>query len=338
MTEATIIAAFIGGGLIYHSLKAHHLRRRIEDVPTSRIATAPQGLVEVQGYAWPLKSKYGKDEIQYTLEGKSAVYHKLVIEEKKGSAKNSRWVEVHSEEHASPFLIFDESGAAMVIPLKADLQIYKQTRSWGSLDDNARMALNGLIPSGGVLVNLFRQYRVIESYILVGSPVYALGTFRTAVREAVVSPAEGYQEFRRKLGRALASVHRLSSNHLRGSARDIASSFHQAAKSAQLAIARGIEPSNSSHSSIAPPPWPPGGTHPHTSGTAALKKPAFVPEPQLLPAGTIAHETSHPLVLADCHQTHLIARFGLLNQLKMLGGAVLIALAVVDFIFNFTGK
>ena len=61
----------LGGGayLIYNGFKNLSKHRKAQDTATSRISSAPQGFVEIQGYAWPKETFLHKN-----LDGRKCVY------------------------------------------------------------------------------------------------------------------------------------------------------------------------------------------------------------------------------------------------------------------------
>lgn len=125
-----------------------HRRRAIADTPTSRIASAAQGYVELSGSGQPLDFP----PLLSHLAALPCLWYRYLLEEKTGSDK---WRTVGSGESDAAFIIDDGSGRCVVDVEGAEiLTHHKQT--W--VKDNARHT---------------------EWILLAGDPIYALGEFRS---------------------------------------------------------------------------------------------------------------------------------------------------------------
>ena len=84
--QAVGVAIVFCGGLLYNAIKKYKTVRKIEDTAKSNIATAPQGYVEFQGFAWPMQKS-----VQCT-RGFEAVYYSFSLQrqETQGSGKNKK--------------------------------------------------------------------------------------------------------------------------------------------------------------------------------------------------------------------------------------------------------
>src|SRR5262245_60860904 len=86
--------------------------RHIQDTPRSKVATAPQGLVEVEGFAWP------ESEVDKTLNGLEAVYRCLTLQrqdtEYDDGKRRKVWKTVGGYSTGRPFYVVDETGLALV--------------------------------------------------------------------------------------------------------------------------------------------------------------------------------------------------------------------------------
>ena len=121
-------------------------RRAITDTPTSRIASAAQGYVELLGIGRP-----PDPPLSSHLTHLPCLWHRWWVEE--GSGKNSRTVD--SGESEVPFLIDDGSGYCLVDPEGAEI-LTRHKNSWTQGD-----------------------YRFTEWKLLINDRIYVLGEFRT---------------------------------------------------------------------------------------------------------------------------------------------------------------
>jgi hypothetical protein len=122
--------------------------RAILDTPTSRIASAAQGYVELVGRgqhhpAGPLLSK---------LTGLPCLWYRYLVEQNSGK---NRWVRIDAGRSEATFLLEDDSGRCLVDPEHAEV-ITRRKDTW---------------MKGG--------YRYTEWLILPQASVYALGQFST---------------------------------------------------------------------------------------------------------------------------------------------------------------
>lgn len=175
--DLVISLIVIGLVLIYKGYKGFRTRRKVEDTATSKIASAPQGLAEVQGYAW------GTTPL-LCLDGRPACYWSLVVQEERGSGKEKKWVTVFTYESKSLILVTDSSGACGVSPEKAQWEVAEETFQGSRLTEAHRHVLGQHLPdvlqyaqSGGLFGILGSKSRFIERRVLVGSPVYVRGNF-----------------------------------------------------------------------------------------------------------------------------------------------------------------
>lgn len=123
--------------------------RAVDDTPTSRIASAHQGYVEVTGVARPEDNEV----VPAPLTARPCVWYRFRIE-KKGS--KNKWVTETSGCSDAPFRIHDGSGSAVVDAPQAEI-IVEDGRQW---------------LAGG------RRYT--EWIVAQGAQVYAIGEFRSA--------------------------------------------------------------------------------------------------------------------------------------------------------------
>ncbi len=164
-----------------HAFELVSRRRRIENVPTSRIRSAAIGMAEVRGKAkalTPLRTPFSSMPCVY-------YEYRIVTNDRPDPAVISwqgLWGEARSREEAAirtghsghiPFLIEDETGAIEVDPAGAVVEV----RSEQSLTR---------VPFAGGMVPAGTQVMAWEKYIPEGYTVYVLGEVKQESIEAIV--------------------------------------------------------------------------------------------------------------------------------------------------------
>jgi hypothetical protein len=172
------IAAGLAAWLLHRGRRAFWRLRLIVDTPTARIRSAPQGYVEFQGRALPLRG-----ELQARLTGTPCVWYRWRIEEHQGRSSGGRrgghWVTRDHGDAGRPFLIDDGTGQAEVAPADAYLHLRARER-WQGPHPDRRAATRG-----NAITRFFerqRRYRMTEERIHASEPVYILGHFETPRR------------------------------------------------------------------------------------------------------------------------------------------------------------
>ena len=121
--------------------------RAIDDTPTSRIASAAQGYVELAGAGQP----HGELPLRSPLTQLPCLWYRYFVYRR----ENNKWVYDHGQESRQFFEIDDGSGRCVVDPGGAEvLSRRKETRQVG-------------------------DWRHVEYLLLQDEPLYALGRFRT---------------------------------------------------------------------------------------------------------------------------------------------------------------
>lgn len=132
--------------------------RTVSDTPTSRIASAPQGYVEIVGQG---RQPPGEQLISH-VSGKPCLWYRYLIERKRGD----RWEYVDSGVSHDTFGIDDGSGSLLVDPEGAEIRTsrksvvseggYRKTE-WSLLEGETIYVLGEHITLGGPNVTLDRQ-------------------------------------------------------------------------------------------------------------------------------------------------------------------------------------
>lgn len=140
---------YLGFGLIgltsfwawYANLKRY---RTVADTPTSRIASAPQGYIEVVGRGQP---QPGSKPLVSRFTGLPCLWYRYVVERK----NNDNWELVESGESDNTFALNDGSGHLLIDPDGAEILI------------SNRQTLNR------------EGYRIIEWTLIEGETIYVIG-------------------------------------------------------------------------------------------------------------------------------------------------------------------
>lgn len=156
-----------------------YLRRArwIEDTPTSRIRSAAQGLVELNG-----RCEAGGHPLLVSRLGRvPCLWYSFTVEQYRRSGKRSHWRVVERGGSERPFMLRDDTGHCWIEPAGAEVHP-RQRRLW---EGQHRW------PEGGAGTWLGRalgqRYRYTEQWLAEGEQLYALGWFesRGEGREAV---------------------------------------------------------------------------------------------------------------------------------------------------------
>ncbi|MBK9326896.1 MAG: hypothetical protein IPN00_11390 [Hydrogenophilales bacterium] len=122
-------------------------RRAIQDTPTSRVASAAQGYVELVGTGQPLADT----QLLSPLSQLPCLWYRYTMEER----DNGEWKQIEHGESDLPFMLEDGSGRCQVDPRGAEIHAaHQETRTQG-------------------------DRRTTEHILLKGDSLYALGEFRS---------------------------------------------------------------------------------------------------------------------------------------------------------------
>lgn len=164
-TSVVVVGAFIA---CFVFLKRTRL---MEDMPTSRLRSAAQGYVEVEGVASLMEGP----PILCPLTSTRCVWWKYSVEEKQSDGRNTKWVKVDSGCSDDSFLLDDGTGQCVVDPVGATV-IPTERRRWYGNGPRPDM---GYEMGKGFWRSLFGRYRYTEELIFSANRVYALGKYRT---------------------------------------------------------------------------------------------------------------------------------------------------------------
>lgn len=297
LIKLAIFSMFFGGGLIIKGFRRFQKSRKSEDTPCSKIASAPQGFVEIQGYAWPLTQAVAK-----STGGRDLVYLNLQVQKHVKSGKTSYWKTIAEHVTPEPFYVVDESGAALVIPDKFDLEIESQTSLWKKFSLQQRQSLIEFVRAFAhelppLEIGFFSgSYRCVEKFILVGSPLLLHGNFR--------SPQDMTQDIR---SHALSAFQeQIKKINASSSRRKMMFDLNQDGDVSDTETRIGFA----------------------SAAAAISRKKAEGEVKSTRVHGLLETHTSERSFFADCHQDFLLKRIGPWNLFLILGGAALLILGV----------
>lgn len=179
----TALAALAG---LYFGFSGLTRTRRIEDVPTARVRSAPQGYVELVGTAHAMHG----EPIVAPLSKTSCCWFSYRVQRRSGRD----WRTVDKQTSEGIFLLRDDTGECVIDPDGAEVSSRHETSwsddgsGWGVHGVHARMPSLGsktdlLVGIGGKVLEVLGSgvgdYRYTESVILEGDPLYAIGRFHT---------------------------------------------------------------------------------------------------------------------------------------------------------------
>ncbi|MHB8729705.1 MAG: GIDE domain-containing protein [Sulfuricaulis sp.] len=151
--------------------------RLIQDTPTARIRSAPQGYVELEG----LGKLMDGPPIIAKLSGLPCVWFRYKIEElvtaAGGRGSNSRWETIDRGESTETFWLQDDTGRVVVDPEGAEITP-RHKDVWRSGSSLAGIAYPGYVRSFLTSSAGGRRYRFTEERINSGERLYALGQLK----------------------------------------------------------------------------------------------------------------------------------------------------------------
>ena len=159
--------------ILYKTFQNFHRYRFIGDTPTARIASAPQGYIEIKGLGEMMPGA----EIKSPFSSRRCLWYQCKVEKRQRVHKHSIWVEESNEISDHLFHIQDETGLCVIIPDGATVIPSEQTIWYGS---NYHDKYQGKLKSWWFSSFMgFGRFRFTERLITVADPMYAIGNFRT---------------------------------------------------------------------------------------------------------------------------------------------------------------
>lgn len=153
---------------LYAYVKNLRRARLIEDIPTSRIRSAAQGFVELEGHGRTLP----ESRILAPMTGSPCLWWRYIIEKKVSNGKRTRWQVVETKTSTALFMLEDDTGSCLIDPEGAEVHPSIK-HSWHG---RSHWPTKGPLTSG---FSLFSSYRYTEERIPPDTFLYLLGLFRT---------------------------------------------------------------------------------------------------------------------------------------------------------------
>lgn len=291
-----------GAFFVFDGVKRRRRDRNIETTPTSKLATAPQGMIEVEGFAW---SKEG--HVVDSLSQQKCVFYEFELQrlESRGSGKNRRqeWVTVFRDGLKKDFYVCDPTGAAVVQPAESEMNLKdRKITKWNNLspqgqkrvEDRVGGRVSSFPPNSGFLGIFSSSYRVVEKEILLGSPLHVSGNFVSDGRYPNPVNEAGLAHFMNQV--ADIKARRLKDLQWR---LDLNGDGSVETKEAHLVYSKMALASQKNQNQV----------------SSVLNV-----------CGVLCSSVDHPLVIGDDHEKRLLARDSRSNILKIVGGGALIVL------------
>ncbi len=167
-------STLMGIGSAWLSIRNYKMKRKIEDIPTSKVRSIAIGLVEVKGKVVAretIASPYTHTQCvfyDYRIEERRTSMHK---DHKGRTRKETKWVVVHRETDSRSFFIEDDTGKALIDPKGAEIpDAHEEERGTG-------------------------VQRHIEKLILPGSEVFVIATAAAGTEGMKLGKGEIEKEF-----------------------------------------------------------------------------------------------------------------------------------------------
>lgn len=171
------VLGLIGLIIVLANRKSMRRRKRIMATPTSKIAQAGgAGPVEIFGAIKP--SEQGMFAAPFS--NRPAVWARVIVQEHRGSGKNSRWVTIVNETAERVFLVDDGSGQlARIWPQGAQVLLETQKVASSGTFNDASPQLEAFLAQRGIATTGFfgfnKSLRYEEALLCAEDPIYALG-------------------------------------------------------------------------------------------------------------------------------------------------------------------
>ena len=179
----TGLAGVAGALGFWRSFRALHRARLIENTPTAKARSAPQGYIELQGRGAMLDG----EPTSAPLTDLPCTWWSFRVEKKTtytdGKRRRTRWTTIESDTSDSLFLIEDATGRCVIDPEGAEV-LPSQTDTWYGSEPRPAGPRSGWASSIG------GRYRYTERRMHAGDPLLAIGFMRTHERIETTSTSD----------------------------------------------------------------------------------------------------------------------------------------------------
>lgn len=170
---ATLVTAIAAGGF-YAAFRFLRRARLIADTPTSKIRSAAQGYLELDGHGELMDG----EPITAPLTGKACTWYRYKVERRdvqySGGKRRESWRTIDKGVSDNLFLLVDDTGQCVIDPEGAEVAATAHDWWYGH---SARPSGG---PSGSGPIRIVTgNYRYSEERMHAGEPLYAIGLFGT---------------------------------------------------------------------------------------------------------------------------------------------------------------
>jgi hypothetical protein len=169
MSTIGIILALLG---FWSSFRFLRRARMVEDTPTAKVRSAPQGYVELIGTGELVDGQ----SIVAPLTGQVCTGYRYKIEKRVQSGKSSHWKTIDKGASRQSFLLRDDTGQSLIDPTGAEVTPATKQIWMGHTErptNPPRDRKSRRVAFG------FGNYMYTEERMFPGDPLYAIGHFRT---------------------------------------------------------------------------------------------------------------------------------------------------------------
>ncbi len=194
-----IIGSAIGIAVLFYGIRRYQLRQKICNTPTSKIAAAAMGAVEVYGKVKPIKP------LKSPAKGADCAYYRTEVFRWQKRGKHSSWVLQKSETEGEEFILEDATGSILVdssgaqLEIPVDFAFETEGQDESKLPENVRSLFGrwGIEYQHGKILGIItprEKLKVEERYLAVGDSVYVFGTMQPAKEKPAGNPSvkDGY--------------------------------------------------------------------------------------------------------------------------------------------------
>ena len=169
----------LGAAVLYslwYAIKSWRDGRVIRDTPTSRVRSAAQGYVELDG-----RGVLGERvDTRAPLTHLSCTWWSYKIEEADSGRRSRSWKTIERGTSTAPFYLDDDTGRCLIDPRGAQVFAVEKTVWYGSTRTPDVRIPEGSSILGRLADLLLRgDFRYTEHRMSVGAPLYAIGAFRS---------------------------------------------------------------------------------------------------------------------------------------------------------------
>ncbi|XOV86741.1 MAG: LemA family protein [Pseudomonadota bacterium] len=126
----TLPALLITGLIAWFAFNSIRVKRMQENLATSKTIGVVYGLTEVEG---ELEADDPAKLLRGPVSNDACVWYRYVVEERRGTGKNTKWVTIEDRTEKRPFFCRDSEGKIRVFPGQADIMTHhRSTRREGN--------------------------------------------------------------------------------------------------------------------------------------------------------------------------------------------------------------